>query len=194
MNASKFALAAGVLLVVFANVVTAGVYRCTDPKTKAVTYSGTPCTSGDQAKVPITSNAILDGSRVSRNAQGQPERAMGDQSNSKLASQAPQQSNSEDRAMRDRLASECSRGFNQSCSALRALNSGQNRSSNQDRGGDSDMAKRLAQECERGFQKSCIALRALNGEQESKRAICMSTGSTESWGGTGSYNGVTICR
>ena len=39
----------------------AGLYKCVDEKTKAVTYSGTPCPSGDVRTLSITENAIMDG-------------------------------------------------------------------------------------------------------------------------------------
>lgn len=43
-----------------------GVYKCVDPSTKAVNYSGTPCLTGDEQKVQITDNAIMDGHSAQR--------------------------------------------------------------------------------------------------------------------------------
>jgi hypothetical protein len=44
----------------------AALYKCVDEKTKAVTYSGTACVSGNESKVSITENAIMDGSSAQR--------------------------------------------------------------------------------------------------------------------------------
>jgi hypothetical protein len=44
----------------------AALYKCVDEKTKAVTYSGTACVSGNENKVSITENAIMDGAVARR--------------------------------------------------------------------------------------------------------------------------------
>ena len=57
---------AAVLLTSLPILAEASLYKCVDEKTKAVTYSGTACVSGDESKLTITENAIMDGSSAQR--------------------------------------------------------------------------------------------------------------------------------
>jgi hypothetical protein len=72
---------------------------------------------------------------------------------------------------RDKLAAECSRGFQDSCRALRAMNVQPQAASASD---NSTQRERLEGQCSRGFKDSCKALRALNGEVEKKPVVCTS--------------------
>jgi hypothetical protein len=56
----------------------AALYKCVDEKTKAVTYSGTACVSGNESKLSITENAIMDGAAAQREIG---RRQMADQAN-----------------------------------------------------------------------------------------------------------------
>ncbi len=44
----------------------AGLYKCVDEKTKAVTYSGIPCMTGDVSALTVTENAVIDGRALER--------------------------------------------------------------------------------------------------------------------------------
>jgi hypothetical protein len=199
-NALVFPLCAVVL--VFSSTVAAEVYRCTDPVTKKVTYSGTPCVKGDERKVSITDNAIMNGAATKRSAVSPDAGGNGgDGSQSPIAIQ-PAGSSPEDQAARTRLADECARGFKRSCSTLRLMNTADPSSASQSATASPE-AKRLAQECERGYKKSCDAYRVLTGEQERKKTVCNTSGVSSGYAtrtgpntavGSGVYTGRTICR
>src|SRR5947208_16654072 len=101
----------------------AQVYRCVDPKSKAVTYSGTPCVTGDQNKVSITENAITEGSKLRQeNARGQTEGHFSYDTDGAVGASPDATSNARGSAeQRNRLAAECARGISRSCATLRML-------------------------------------------------------------------------
>ncbi len=113
------------------------VYKCVDTHTKKVSYSGTPCTSGEAKELAITDNAIMDGTaaqrEVAKTKTGESantalrgnERAL--RGNERAAEQ--QRANTQVSAggpdfpdQKRRLASECVNGDRGSCRTLHTLN------------------------------------------------------------------------
>jgi hypothetical protein len=114
MNQScRTSLAAVVLLIGLPGLAHAGLYKCIDENTKAVTYSGTACAPG-------TENANIDGKTAPRDVAGKQENARPASSASTASTPAPN-----DLAEKKRLAAECAaghKGYQNACKAIRALN------------------------------------------------------------------------
>jgi hypothetical protein len=204
MKTNRLVLPVSVMLVMLSSAAAAEVYRCTDPATKKVTYSGTPCAAGEVRRVPITDN-VVDGSEAQEELarrrieqQRLARRRSPSYDNDVRATATTMGQNSADSEYRARLANECSNGFKRSCSTLRTLNVGQSAQAS-----SSPEAKRLAEECNRGLKKSCAALRALNGEQPHTKTVCNTSGISSGYAqrigdnmavGNGAYSGRTVCR
>lgn len=110
----------------------AQVYKCVDPKTKAVTYGNAPCATGDQTKINTVDNAVMDGRSAQRELERQQaadsqemSRAVQQQrATNALQDAAAASAISDERVQREKLANECSRGFKNSCAALKSLDRG----------------------------------------------------------------------
>lgn len=91
----------------------AGLYKCIDENTKAVTYSGTACASG-------TESANMDGKTAQREIAGKQDDVRQAPSATTASTAAPN-----DSAAKKRLAAECAagyKGYENACKALRTLN------------------------------------------------------------------------
>jgi len=191
MNARTLAMVVCFFLWSVSQFAVADVYRCVEPKTKAVTYSGTRCTASDAGKVSITAKAIMEGPMLRHEQAARPGDIGADGRENNGPRSAPvSDAGNVNAEQRDRLASECSRGFARSCSLLRTLNGREGDGAPLQTAASSAQRDKLTSECERGFAKSCTALRALNGEKMKKVVICSTAGSVA----YGSFSGTSICR
>jgi len=145
-----------ILFVLVPGVAGAEIFKCVDPRTKATAYSDSPCAAGVPQTVsipdkfpapqpPVSGGANAAGKRPSAEANRSP------QVESPIVSAGPDFA-----VQKERLANECARGMQKSCSALRTLSATSSSGPK-----FSDQKERLANECARGFQGSCKALRNL---------------------------------
>ena len=110
-------IAAVLLLVGLPLLAEAQVYKCTDEQTRAVTYSGTPCATGDVKKLGYSNNAIMDSEQFKP---PQPK-------NEKIVVQngGGAVEGDPNAALKAKLAEECAAGYHgyqEACKALRGLN------------------------------------------------------------------------